>query len=148
MKRIALLTLVAAGFAVASTALASSAVTTVAGVGVSGGSEIRLSARSTPAGVDGRLWIGVGRDFFDLVEVRCVRLVSDGVLVGGEIVDSTTPVVVGRTAMVKVQDAGPSGDDRVSITFSTSGLDACPVFENPVAPLESGQFVVTVKADE
>ena len=116
-------------------------VVVVAGSGNGAGQHAQVAAHSTPAGTGGHFEISSGGQF-NTVEVRCIRVLADRTLVGGVIVKSWNPEVIGRTGLIAVSDGGPAGTDEINVAFSISGMDQCPVFALPLAPVVSGNFVV------
>lgn len=119
-------------------------VTVVAGAGGARASVwVQVAAQSTPGGVAGRFSV-TGEGYFHDVEVRCIRTLSDRTIVGGVIVDSFNPVVIGHTSLVAVSDGGPGGVDWMNVAFSSTVLDTCPLNAStiPLNPLVHGNFVV------
>ena len=103
---------------------------------------VQVSAQSTPAGVRGHF--SLSGEFFHDMEARCIRTVGDRTIVGGVIVDSWNPVVIGRTSAVVVIDGGPGANDQMNLAFSISGLDACPSDVSTITlnPVTHGNYVV------
>jgi hypothetical protein len=114
----------------------------VLGSGRVGSFDISVAAFSTPGGPRGTVSVRTDPRVLHVSRVTCLRTVGDRVLVGGVIIHSSNPAVVGHTSLVAIRDGKAGAPDAVGSAFSSSGLDTCPVFALGLNPVTLGGFVV------
>jgi hypothetical protein len=114
----------------------------VLGAGRVGSLDVSVAVFSTPSGPRGTFSVRTDPRILHLSRVTCLRTVGDRVLVGGVIIHSSNPAVVGHTSLIAIRDGKAGAPDAVGSAFSSSGLDACPVFAIGLNPVTFGGFVV------